>query len=46
MLNFILDAIAAIVLYSIGGLATLWNIRRKYPDLFDELRRRSKDGNA
>ena len=41
----VLIVITAIVAYSVGGVATLWNIRKKYPDLYEELNRMVRDEN-
>lgn len=44
-MSVVLIMITAIVAYSVGGVATLWNIRKKFPDLYKELNRRMKVGN-
>ena len=40
MLSVVLIVITAIIAYSVGGVATLWNVRKQHPDLYEELNRR------
>lgn len=49
MINWIwllIVAVVAVAGYSVGGVATLRDVHRKYQDLYEELRRRCMDENA